>query len=89
MMMPFVLPEMTLRAAAVTPPTIVPDAPPVMWTPGLFGSAAVPARFGPITLPLTRLPVAAAVSILMPLPTLPEMRLPAPAASPPIVFRGR
>ena len=46
------LPEITLRAAAVLPPIVLPDAP-LMVRPELFLSAAVPVAFVPMKLPNT------------------------------------
>ena len=78
-----VLPEITLRAAAVVPPRVWPVPPRETPEPAL-ARAVVPAALVPIRLPLmTRLLVSA--SRAMPLEVLPEIRLPAPATVPPMV----
>ena len=75
-------PEMTFRAAAVVPPIVLVF--PLIWMPNhLFDTAVVPAAFVPTRLPWT-------VMLLpmrkMPRSALPEIRLPSPAFTPPIVL---
>ena len=83
----WLLPEMTFRAAAVVPPTVLLVVPVLRTTPLLpLKSAADPAALVPMKLPATVLPVVPAVLMLTPGPALPEMRLPAPAAVPPMVL---
>src|SRR5207302_8627131 len=78
-------PEMMLRALVVVPPTVLLFEEEFIMTPPLLGSAAVPAALVPIKLPWTEF-VDELPTMLMPTPPLPEMRLPAPAVAPPIVF---
>ena len=79
-------PEMTFRAAAVVPPTVLPDAPVSILMPSSeLATAPVPAALVPIRFPTTRLPVVPAVRICTP-ETFPPMTLPAPAAVPPTVL---
>src|SRR5437867_10754528 len=84
---PDVLPEITLAAAAVVPPMVLLEAPPAMETPVPLGKAAgVAAALRPILLPWTRLLLVPESVIRIPAPVLPEIKLPAPAAVPPIVL---
>ena len=83
----WLLPEMTLRAAAVVPPTVLLVVPALRTTPLLpLKSPADPAALTPMKLPATVLPVVPAALMLTPGPVLPEMRLPAPAVVPPMVL---
>ncbi len=79
------LPEMRLPAAPVVP-AIVFSREEKMFTPWPpLPRSAVPAALGPMRLPSTLFPVAPP-TMLTPIPALPEMTLPAPAAVPPIVL---
>ena len=77
------LPEMTLRAPETVPPIVLAgESLRVMPSPR-FARAAEPARLVPIRLTRTTLPVAPGdwvVTIARPLPSLPEMDVPAPTA---------
>ena len=76
------LPEITLRAATVVPPTVLPVDWSPMKTPKAFGTADVPAAFVPIRLPAMRLPVeltngsCCRAVIETPLPMFPEITFP-------------
>src|SRR5262245_3973124 len=78
---------MTLRAAAVVPPIVLPLAPPAICTPPTpLARAAQPAALRPMKLPSTTLFLVPAPSIETPLPPLPELTLRAAAVVPPIVL---
>src|SRR5262249_60191337 len=80
-----VFPEMMLRAAAVVPPTVLPEVPLSKRTPEReLGRAAVPAALVPMLFPLTTVAVVPGSWISMPDPLLPEITLRAPGAVPPI-----
>ena len=90
------MPEMMFRAAAVVPPTVLSLAPAVIHTPmpdtspGSSGNRPSPVMSVPIRLPSMRLPEEVPESkispwVWLPVPLLPEIRFPAPAAVPPMV----
>src|SRR5439155_1345997 len=76
-------PEMTLRAAAVVPPTVL-FGPPTRTPCPTLPRGEVPSAARPMTLPWISVPDEVA-SVWMPSEWLPEMTLPAPAAVPPMV----
>ena len=80
------LPEITLRALAVEPPTVLFEAPAFNATPSpLLPMAEEPAALVPMWLPTTRLLLAAAPLIQTPV-ALPESTLRSAAARPPRVL---
>ena len=82
------LPEMMFRAAAVVPPTVLSGALESTTPSPTLPTAWVPETSVPMKLPCTRFPDAPPFGPKMTTPNapLPEMRLPAPAAVPPIVL---
>ena len=82
------LPETTLRAPAVVPPTVVPDTAFRLMPSPVFPRSSVPAGVETDEVALDVLPFDP-LCTLMPLPVLPEMTLPSPAVGPPIVLPGR
>ena len=84
-----VFPEMTLPApvpgVAVSPPTVLSCAPDSIRTPVALPTDPVPVRSVPTKLPATTVPVVPLPVRNTPAPTLPEIRLPAPAKVPPTV----
>jgi hypothetical protein len=77
---------MTFRAAAVVPPIVLFADPKFIKTPSeTFATATVPVTSVPMKLPCTRLPERVP-PMEIPGPLLPEMRLRAPGAVPPIVW---
>ena len=79
-----VLPAITLPAPAAVPPTTWSEPLTITMPLPPLPTAAVPAAFRPMTFPCTTLPVA--LSRRTPLALLPDSRLPAPGAVPPIVM---
>ena len=83
----YALPEMTFLAPTVVPPIVSFEAPELISTPPqALPSAAVPAASVPIRLPWTRIAVTPEPLIQTPKFSLPEMRLPATVAVPPMVL---
>ena len=79
-----VLPEMTLRAPAMLPPTRFAVAPVSISTPVPLARGVCPETAVPMKSPSTTLPVVPAPVISTPLVELPEMMLRAPVLVPPI-----
>ena len=79
-----ILPEMTLRAPAFVPPTVLPCPPREI--PATLPRAAVPVTSVPIRFPCTKFPVGSNPEIVMPFPSLPEIKFLASGTVPPIVL---
>ncbi len=77
----------TLRAAAVVPPIVFPEAPLEITTPmeGL-PSGRLPVTSVPMKFPVTAFLVVPVSRMMMPYSRLPEITFLAPLAVPPIVF---
>src|SRR5262245_22770150 len=78
-------PEITLRAAAVTPPTVLQQEPNWIAIPTPPLASLVPATSRPTLFPWTRCPTVVPPSEI-PSPVLPDTRFPAPGSVPPIVL---
>ncbi len=78
-------PEIIFLSVGVVPPICVPSAPATQRIPiPPFGTAAAPEAFNPTMLPAIEFPVEPL--ILIPTPTLPEIKFPSHATAPPIVL---